>query len=205
MNVSDVSANVYVVAMIAAAVDATALPFPGRLVLAGTGAIAAAGGAHLTLLLLLATLAVLAVDHLWYFAGSIAEGPALRLVKWVTARSARAARRTAREYFERWGGLTFVAGRFVAVVRIVAWPLARATGISYVRFLVLDLFASALWTTTWVGLGFFLGPRLYALMERIGLPLTLGFAVAAALGGMFAVRLLRRRPGLKASPSSRTP
>jgi membrane-associated protein len=192
MDVSGLTANVYVLVVLAAAIDATALPFPGRLVLAGSGAIAAAGGAHLTVLLVLGTLAVLAVDHLWYFAGSIAEGPALCLVKWVTARSAPAARRTARDYFARWGGLTFVAGRFVAVVRIVAWPLARATGISYARFLALDAFAAALWTTTWVGLGFVLGPRLHALMERLGLPLTVGLAVAAGVGGLCAVRLVRR-------------
>jgi membrane protein DedA with SNARE-associated domain len=193
MNVPGLPANVYALVVIAAALDATALPFPGRLVLAGAGAFAAAGGAHLTLLLVLATLAVLAVDHLWYFAGSIAEGPMLRLVKWITARSARSARRTAREYFERWGGLTFVVGRFVAVVRIVAWPLARATGISYVRFLVLDALAAALWTTTWMGLGFILGPQLYALMERLGLPLTIGLAVAAAIAGVLVTRTLRLR------------
>ena len=193
MDVPGLPANVYALVVIAAALDATALPFPGRLILAGAGAMAAAGGAHVTLLIALATLAVLAVDHLWYFAGSIAGGPMVRLVKWVTARSARAARRTAKEYFERWGGLTFVIGRFVAVVRIVAWPLARATGISYVRFLVLDILAAALWTTTWVGLGFILGPRLYALMERLGLPVTIALAVAAGVGGILAVRLLRHR------------
>jgi membrane protein DedA with SNARE-associated domain len=186
-------ANVYALVVLAAALDATALPFPGRLVLAGAGAFAAAGGAHLTLLIALAALAVLAVDHLWYFAGSIAEGPVLRLVKWVTARSTRAACRTAQEYFERWGGLTFVVGRFVAVVRIVAWPLARATGISYARFLVLDLLAAAFWTTTWVGLGFVLGPRLHALMESLGLPVTIGLAVAAGVGIVLATRLLRQR------------
>jgi membrane protein DedA with SNARE-associated domain len=186
-------ANVYVLVVVAAALDATALPFPGRLVLAGAGAFAAAGGAHLTLLLALGTLAVLAVDHLWYFAGSIAEGPVLRLVTWVTTRSTRAACRTAQEYFERWGGLTFVVGRFVAIVRIVAWPLARATGIAYVRFLVLDLLAAALWTATWVGLGFVLGPRLYALVERLGLPVTIALAVAASAGIVFGVRLLRQR------------
>jgi membrane protein DedA with SNARE-associated domain len=192
MELSGLTANVYALVVIAAAVDATALPFPGRLVLAGAGAAAAAGSAHLTVLLALGTLTVLVVDHLWYFAGSIAEGPMLRLVRWVTARSTRSACRTAREYFERWGGLTFVVGRFVAIVRIVAWPLARATGISYVRFLVLDSFAAALWTTTWVGLGFILGPRLSALMERIGLPLTLGLAVAAGLAGVIALRVRRR-------------
>ena len=192
MDVPGLPANVYAVVVIAAALDAAALPFPGRLILVGAGAIAAAGGAHISLILVLGAVTVLAVDHLWYFAGSIAEGPMLRVVKWVTARSERSARRTAREYFDRWGGLTFVVGRFVAVVRIVAWPLARATHISYVRFLVLDALAALLWTTTWVGLGFLLGPRLYALMDRLGLPITLGLAAVAGLGGFVGVRLLRR-------------
>jgi membrane protein DedA with SNARE-associated domain len=195
MDVPGLPANVYALVVVAAALDATALPFPGRLILAGAGAMAAAGGAHVTLVIALGALAVLAVDHLWYFAGEIAEGPMMKLVKWVTARSTRAARKTAQEYFDRWGGLTFLVGRFVAVVRIVAWPLARATGISYVRFLVLDALAAAVWTTTWVGLGFILGPRLYALMERIGMPLTIGLAIAAGVGGILAMRLLRQRRG----------
>jgi membrane protein DedA with SNARE-associated domain len=195
MDVPWLTANVYVLVVVAAALDAAALPVPGRLVLAGAGAVAAAGAAHLTLIVGLAAVAVLAVDHLWYFAGSIAEGPMVRLAKWLTARSRREACRTAREYFDRWGGLTFVVGRFVAVIRVVAWPLARATGISYVRFLVLDALAATLWTTTWVGLGFVLGAQVHAITERLGLPVTVGLAVAAGLAGVLAMRVLRRRRG----------
>ena len=127
MDLSRLGANLYVIVVIAAALDATALPFPGRLVLAGAGAMAVRDVGHLAIVIGLGTLAVLAVDHLWYFAGSIAGGPMMRLVKWLTARSTRATRRTAQEYFERWGALTFVIGRFVAVVRILAWPLARSS------------------------------------------------------------------------------
>jgi membrane protein DedA with SNARE-associated domain len=200
VDLNGVSSNLYVIVVLAAALDATALPFPGRLVLAGAGAITARDNGQLLLVIALGTVAALAVDHLWYFAGSIARGPLLRLVKWLTARSERGARRTAQEYFERWGALTFVVGRFVAVVRIVAWPLARTTGISYPRFLALDAFAAALWTSTWVGLGYFLGPRLWAVMERFGLPLTIAIAVLGTVGGLLGVRLLRRRGDRRAVP-----
>lgn len=203
MDLSSLGANLYVIVVVAAALDATALPFPGRLVLAGAGAAAARDVGHLALVIGLGTLAVLAVDHLWYFAGSIAGGPTLRLVKWLTARSTRAARRTAQEYFDRWGALTFVVGRFVAVVRILAWPLARATGISYVRFLALDAFAAALWTTTWVGLGYLLGPRIQAFTERFGLAAAIAVGVAAGVGGLLAVRLMRRRRNRRRPQPSR--
>lgn len=193
MDLSALGANLYVIVVVAAALDATALPFPGRLVLAAAGAAAARDAGHLTLVIGLGTLAVLAVDHLWYFAGSIAEGPMVRLVKWLTARSTRAAKRTAQEYFDRWGALTFVIGRFVAVVRVLAWPLARATGISYVRFLVLDAFAAALWTSTWVGLGYLLGPRIQAFTQRFGFGVAIGLGIAAGVGGLLAVRMMRRR------------
>jgi membrane protein DedA with SNARE-associated domain len=193
VDLGGLSANLYVIVVIAAALDATGLPFPGRLVLAGAGALVARDVGHLAVVIVLGTLAVLAVDHLWYFAGSIAEGPALKLVKWLTARSAGAARRTAQEYFDRWGALTFVVGRFVAVVRIVTWPLARATGISYPRFLVLDAFAATLWTSTWVGLGYLLGPQVQAFAQRFGLSLAIALGVVAGIGGLLAVRLMRRR------------
>ena len=198
MDLRSFSSNLYVIVVIAAALDAAAVPFPGRLVLVGAGAMAARDVGHLAVVIGLGTLTVLAVDHLWYFAGSIAEGPLLRLVKWLTARSARSARRTAREYFERWGALTFVVGRFVAVVRILAWPLARATGISYPRFVVLDAFAALLWTSTWVGLGYLLGPRVQALVERFGLAVAVVLGVAAGIGGMLSLRLMRRRTHRKA-------
>jgi membrane protein DedA with SNARE-associated domain len=191
--------NLYVVVVLAAAIDATALPFPGRLVLAAAGAIAARDTMHLAVVIGLGTLAVLAVDHLWYFAGSFAEGPVLRLVKWLTARSTRAARKTAQEYFDRWGALTFVVGRFVAVVRILAWPLARATGISYPRFLALDAFAALVWTSTWVGLGYLLGPRLQAFTERFGVAAAIALGVAAGLGGLLAMRTMRRRAARSAA------
>jgi membrane protein DedA with SNARE-associated domain len=203
VDLSSLGANLYVIVVVAAALDATALPFPGRLVLAGAGAAAARDVGHLALVIGLGTLAVLAVDHLWYFAGSIAGGPTLRLVKWLTARSTRAARRTAQEYFDRWGALTFVVGRFVAVVRILAWPLARATGISYVRFLALDAFAAALWTTTWVGLGYLLGPRIQAFTERFGFAAAIALGVAAGVGGLLAVRLIRRRRNRRRPQPSR--
>ena len=203
MDLSRLGANLYVIVVIAAALDATALPFPGRLVLAGAGAMAVRDVGHLAIVIGLGTLAVLAVDHLWYFAGSIAGGPMMRLVKWLTARSTRATRRTAQEYFERWGALTFVIGRFVAVVRILAWPLARSSGISYVRFLALDAIAAALWTTTWVGLGYLLGPRVQAFTERFGLSVAIALGAAAGVGGLLAIRLMRRRREHRSPQKSR--
>ena len=74
------------------------------------------------------------------------------------------------------------------------WPLARGHGVSYPTFLALDVVAALAWTSTWVGLGWFLGDRWSERLRR------------SALGGRGA-RSRRgagphRLSGLASSPSA---
>lgn len=48
--------------------------------------------------------------------------------------------------FTRWGVLTVIIGRFIAILRVLAGPLAGALRMPYSRFLPANIIGAALWT-----------------------------------------------------------
>ena len=95
------------------------------------------------------------------------------------------------EWLSRFGPLVIVVGRFVAAVRMLAWPAARGRGVGYPTFLALDVPAAVVWCALWVGLGWLLGEqwaRANEEMRWIGA----GVAVAAVVA-VATVTLWRRR------------
>jgi membrane protein DedA with SNARE-associated domain len=148
--------HAYSVVFLATLIDATAIPFPGRLVVAAAGAVAAAGDASLLAVIGCGTLGLIVTDHLWYLARPLRSDRLVRLYCRLTFSSPDCVGRT-RDWFRRYGALTIVVGRFSAVVRVLAWPLARDHGVGYPTFLALDVVAALVWTTKWAGLGWLLG------------------------------------------------
>ncbi|HXH83913.1 MAG TPA: VTT domain-containing protein [Candidatus Tectomicrobia bacterium] len=148
--------HTYVVVLLGTMVDATGLPFPGRVLLIAAGAFARRGDVNPALVVVLAAAGAALTDHVWYLAGASGRSRLLRLYCRLSLSSGRCVRRTG-DWFRRYGGATIVVGRFVAGVRIFAWPLAREHGIGYPTFLALDLLGALLWAGTWVGLGMAIG------------------------------------------------
>jgi membrane protein DedA with SNARE-associated domain len=183
--------HTYLVVFVCTLVDATAIPFPGRLVLAAAGAFAAAGDTNPWLVIVIGTAGIVITDHVWYFAGTMVSGDRLlRLYCRLTFSTPDCVQRTT-DWFKRSGALTIVVGRFVAAVRVLAWPLARAHGVRYVTFLLLDVTAALAWTAIWVGLGWLLGARWADAPAEIR---WISVALAVAAGAVFlAVRLWQRR------------
>jgi membrane protein DedA with SNARE-associated domain len=182
--------HTYAVVFLSTLIDATAIPFPGRIVLAAAGAFAAAGDANAALVIALGTAGVVITDHVWYFARSLGGDRLLRLYGRLTFSSPDCVQRTT-DWFKRFGALTIVVGRFVAAVRVLAWPLARENGVGYVTFLALDLLAAFVWTAIWVGLGWLLGSRWAEAPAEIRL-ISAGLAVAAVAIFLVARRWRRR-------------
>jgi membrane protein DedA with SNARE-associated domain len=188
------SAHTYGVVFVATLIDATAMPFPGRILLAAAGAVAATGEVSVPAVIALGAAGVLITDHLWYFAGSLGADRLLRLYCWLTFSSPDCVRRTT-DWFKRFGALTIVMGRFVAAVRLLAWPLARQHGVRYPTFLALDAVAAVVWTSIWVGVGWFLGDRwASASAEARWVGVAFGAIATLAFLGFQLWRRLRRRP-----------
>ena len=184
--------HTYAVVFLSALIDATAIPFPGRIVLAAAGAFAAAGEANAVLVVALGTAGVVITDHVWYCAGSLGGDRLLRLYCRLTFSSPDCVQRTT-DWFKRFGTLTIVVGRFVAVVRVLAWPLARDHGVGYATFLALDVAAALAWTAIWVGLGWLLGARWAEAPAEIRW-ISVALAIAAAASFLVARWWRRRRP-----------
>jgi membrane protein DedA with SNARE-associated domain len=186
------SAHTYSVVFVATLIDATAIPFPGRILLAAAGAVAAGGERSATMVIAFGAAGVVITDHLWYFAGPRSGDRLLRFYCWLTFSPPDCVRRTT-DWFKRFGALTIVVGRFVAAVRVLAWPLARDHGVRYPLFLALDVPAALAWTSIWVGLGWFLGDRWsQASAEARWVGLALGAAGTLALGFQVWRRLRHR-------------
>lgn len=62
-----------------------------------------------------------------------------------------------KEYYEKYGPMTVVIGRFVPIVRTFAPILAGVGEMSYKKFLVYNIFGALLWAVGLALLGFFLG------------------------------------------------
>ena len=182
--------HTYAVVFLSSLIDATAIPFPGRIVLAAAGGFAAAGETNAVMVIALGTAGVVIADHVWYCAGSLGGDRLLRLYCRLTFSSPDCVERTT-DWFKRFGALTIVVGRFVAAVRVLAWPLARDHGVGYATFLALDVAAALAWTTIWVGLGWLLGGRWAEAPAEIRW-ISVALAIAAAASFLVA-RWWRRR------------
>ena len=182
-------AHPYAVVFIGTLIDATGVPFPGRVLLAAAGAFAAAGDVSVAAVIALGALAAVLVDHVWYFAASLGAGPLMALCTRL-ARLARA--RPPRRLLDvrRYGAATIVLGRFFSSVRLLVWPLARRSGVGYGRFLAADTAGALAWTALWVGIGYVVGDSWETLVSRLGVAMLL--LPVAALAALVTARLYRR-------------
>jgi membrane protein DedA with SNARE-associated domain len=193
--------HTYLVVVIGTLIDATGLPFPGRLVLAGAGAVAATGRANLLVVIALAALAAMLVDSVWYL--TIARGSNWLVEQYCRLRGrARSCSEADAQYFRRYGAAIIVPGRFFTTVRVVAWPIAAANGVGYVRFIALDVVAATLWASIWVLLGWLVGEQWESVARSVG-----GWAavVGAVVVVVLAALLINARMGSAGAASRGSP
>jgi membrane protein DedA with SNARE-associated domain len=196
---------VYLGLFLATLIDATGLPFPGRVVLVAAGAAMARDWGDVAAMTAAGALGALIGDHLWWVAGRLgAAGRLTALYCKLSLASGRCEAR-ARARFDRFGPLALVIGRFVAGVRLVAAPMAGGGAISYPRFLLFELIAAIVWSGLFVALGHALGAQWHALLARYGWGAPLAALVGLIVLGPAAialVRLSRRRRHGPAGPTT---
>jgi membrane protein DedA with SNARE-associated domain len=186
---------VYLGLFLAALIDATGLPFPGRALLVAAGAAMARDWGQVALMTAAGALGAVAGDHLWYAAGRLGAADRLtRLYCKLSLASSRCEAR-ARSRFDRFGPLAIVIGRFVAGVRLITAPMAGGGAISYPRFLLFDLIGGVAWAGLFVAGGYALGAPARGLIERHGWGVLIAVAGLTVAGpaAIVLVRLARRR------------
>jgi membrane protein DedA with SNARE-associated domain len=185
--------HAYLVVFAGALIDATGLPFPGRLLLAGAGAYAAAGHASVAAFVALAALGAMLADQLWFWT-------ATRGSAWLIDAYCRLTRRPpgcvddSLSALLRSAPLAVILGRFFTVVRVGAWPLLVRRGLRWPRFVAFDAVGALVWSAIWVGLGWIVGDQWHDAAQTVSGWLVLaGVVVMASLASLLALRAWRRR------------
>jgi len=155
-----------------------------------SGAFARVGRAPLILALLAPITAMMAFDPFWWWAGRRYGD---RLTQVMATRSPRTARGVGRgmRLFHRLGGWTVVFAYFLPVPNNILYAMAGWAGFGLLRFIVLDLIGTVLYTTVGVGLGYALGHRATAvagLISRYSIA-----ATVALIAGLVLVSWWRNR------------
>jgi membrane protein DedA with SNARE-associated domain/rhodanese-related sulfurtransferase len=149
------------------------LPVPTVPLLLATGALAGNGLASPVTVVALACVASLLGHSAWFLAGRRAGRKVLRLVCRVSLQPDACVRRGLNFLGERGGRAVFFS-YFLPGVDTVVQPLAAIAGMSWRRFIGLNLLGAVTWAGSYVGLGYALGPRLeqaLGVVERLGAPI----------------------------------
>ena len=131
-------------------------PFlPGDSLLFVAGAIAAAGGMNIHLLVVLLIVAAVLGDAVNYAVGHYL-GPRVfrsRGSRWLNPRHLE----RAHAFYERHGGKTIIIARFMPIIRTYAPFVAGGASMSYPRFALYNVTGAALWVVSLGYAGYFFG------------------------------------------------
>jgi len=72
-----------------------------------------------------------------------------------------------RDYYEKYGGIALVAGRFLPVIRTFVPILAGTIGINFFRFNLYNIIGAVLWSGTLIPLGYLVGRKIPASVDNI--------------------------------------
>lgn len=131
-------------------------PFlPGDSLLFVAGAIAAAGGMNIHLMVVLLIIAAILGDAVNYSVGHYI-GPRVlkdRNSRWLNPKHLE----RAHEFYERHGGKTIIIARFVPIVRTYAPFVAGAASMPYPRFALYNVTGAIVWVVSLGYAGYFFG------------------------------------------------
>jgi membrane protein DedA with SNARE-associated domain len=174
------------------------LPLPAVPVLLAAGAMAGTGRLSLVLVLVLAAIASLVSDVIWYWIGRVGGGRVLSFLCRISLEPDSCVRRT-EESFSRQGARSLLIAKFVPGYSTAAPPLAGIVGMGFVRFVVFTAAGGLIWAGVFVGLGWLFSSQLekmasYAARLGGGLVALLAAALATYIAWKYIARqrFLRR-------------
>jgi len=131
-------------------------PFlPGDSLLFVAGAVAAAGGMDIHLLVVLLIIAAILGDAVNYAVGHYI-GPRMfnhNESRWLNPKHLK----RAHDFYEKYGGKTIIIARFVPIVRTYAPFIAGAASMTYSKFALFNVTGAVIWVTSLGYAGYFFG------------------------------------------------
>ncbi len=139
------------------------VPIPAIPILVVAGAIVVSGKLSLFAVAATAIVACVVADGVWYMSGRYFGNRVMKALCRISLTPDSCVSEM-QLTFERWGINALVIAKFVPGLSLIAPPLAGATGIGWVRYLLFNTLGSALWVTAGVGGGMLLGPQVERLL-----------------------------------------
>lgn len=134
------------------------LILPGEIVVIFIGALAGQNLIDFRAALSVVTLGTIAGDNLGYFLGMRYGERLFAVWSWLRRRYERHAEEI-KTYLERWGLLTILAARVAGIAQAFLPFVCGTSGMSYSRFVVMDVLAEAVWAGSLCTAGYMLGRR----------------------------------------------
>jgi len=174
-------------------IEQVGVPVPAVPTLMVAGALAANGKLPLAGVVVVAVLACLLGDLLWYGAGRRYGGRVMRTICRISL-SPDSCVKQSELRFQRWRGQILLVAKFIPGLSTVAPPLVGAMGLRLPVFLWLDGLGSLLWVGIAVALGQAFASQIEALLAALANAGTMAFEVVLALLALYiAVKWWQRR------------
>lgn len=183
----------YLLVFVAVFLDNAGLPLPGELALLTFGFLARTGHLNIGWGVVAAWVGALAGDTLSYWLGRVGGLSLLRTYCRVTLGSGECVNKAV-AYYQRFGRIAIVLGRFVMGVRAFLMPLAGSARVPYSQFVLFDAIGALLWSTVFIVGGYVLGNQVEDVSQRFhGLEIVVGSMLLAAFAVYVGLKLWRRR------------
>jgi membrane protein DedA with SNARE-associated domain len=178
------------------------VPIPVVPALLGAGALAGSGGSLSVVVILgVSIAAALCADLIWYLLGRWRGSRAIDLLTRLVPK-ARPHVQCASHLLLTHARVFQLGARFLPEVNPIAVGLAGAAEMSVRRFLPGAAVSAAVWSGSWIGIGYLLTYGGAGLAQSVGIPLT--FVVIATLVGWLLFRQAQRRILLHTVRQART-
>ncbi|MCH0562550.1 MULTISPECIES: DedA family protein [unclassified Streptomyces] len=185
------AAAVYAVVGLVIGLESLGIPLPGEIILVSAALLSSqSGGVDPVVLGACATAGAVIGDSVGYAIGRKGGRP---LLAWLGRKFPRhfgeAHVATAERSFHKWGMWAVFFGRFVALLRIFAGPLAGVLRMPYWKFLVANVLGGIVWAGGTTAVIYYLGVVAESWLKRFS---WLGL-VAAVLIGLTSMLVLKRK------------
>jgi membrane protein DedA with SNARE-associated domain len=189
-------AAVYAVVGLVIGLESLGIPLPGEIILVSAALLSSQhGGVNPVVLGACATVGAVVGDSIGYAIGRKGGRP---LLAWLGRKFPRHFGEghiaTAERSFEKWGMWAVFFGRFIALLRIFAGPLAGVLHMPYWKFLIANVLGGIAWAGGTTAVIYYVGVVAESWLKRFSY---LGLVVAALIG--LASFLLVKRKAKKAA------
>lgn len=181
---------VYLMVGLVIGVESLGIPLPGEIVLMSSALLSSQGHVNPWIVGACATAGAVIGDSIGYSIGRRGGKPLLeRLGRRFPKHCSPGHIASAESSFERWGMWAVFFGRFVALLRIFAGPLAGVLRMPYWKFFIANTLGGVVWAGGTTAVIYYVGVVAEPWLKRFGY---LGL-VAAVLFGVGSMLLLKRR------------